>query len=100
MDDENAVRGDAAACVVVVLPPVLRALFPGCPRDVTVAAATVDEAIDRLNALWPGMRDRICDSRPAIRRHMNVFVAGERARLDTRLAPGTEMLVMTAISGG
>jgi molybdopterin converting factor small subunit len=46
------------------------------------------------------MRDRICDGRPAIRRHINVFVAGEKASLDTRLQPGAEVIVMTAVSGG
>lgn len=63
-------------------------------------AATVGEAIAALEARWPGMRDRLCDSTPAIRRHVNVFVAGEKARLDTALPPGAEMIVMTAVSGG
>ena len=56
--------------------------------------------IDALDARWPGMRDRLCDSRPSIRRHINVFVAGRRATLETRLAPGAEVTVLTAISGG
>jgi molybdopterin converting factor small subunit len=56
--------------------------------------------IDALDAEWPGMRDRICDSTPAIRRHMNVFVDGKRANLDTLLSPGAEVFVLTAISGG
>jgi molybdopterin synthase sulfur carrier subunit len=56
--------------------------------------------IDALDRRWPGMRDRLCDSTPRIRRHINVFVAGERANLETRLAPGTEVIIMTAISGG
>ena len=46
------------------------------------------------------MGDRIVDSTPAIRRHMNVFVDGERAALDTPLTPGAEVFVLTAISGG
>ncbi len=86
--------------VMVLLPGALVHLFPGAPREVAVAAATVAEAIEALDRRWPGMRDRICDSTPAIRRHMNVFVAGERATLGTRLARGSELVVMTAISGG
>jgi sulfur-carrier protein len=86
--------------VRLVLPLVLVRLFPGAPREVEVPAATVREALDALDARWPGMRDRLCDSRPAIRRHINVFVANERARLETPLAPGTEVIIMTAISGG
>jgi molybdopterin synthase sulfur carrier subunit len=89
-----------ASAVVVELPAALVALFPGSLRRVDVAAATVAEAIDALDARWPGMRDRICDSRPDIRRHMRVFVNGERATLATPLAPGADVFVMTAISGG
>ncbi|MEQ8396299.1 MoaD/ThiS family protein [Thalassobaculum sp.] len=86
--------------VVVTLPGALQRLFPGSPRRVAVAGATVDEALDALNARWPGMRDRICDSTPAIRRHINVFVDGERAALDTPLASGSTVIVLTAVSGG
>jgi sulfur-carrier protein len=88
------------APVTVKLAGALVNLFPDAPRRVEVPAATVAEMIDALDARWPGMRDRICDSRPAIRRHMNVFVDGQRASLDTRLEPGAEVFVLTAISGG
>lgn len=86
--------------VTILLPTPLLTLFPGARRHVEVEAGTVCEALDALDRLWPGMRDRICDSTPAIRRHMNVFVAGERATLATPLRAGAELLVMTAISGG
>lgn len=86
--------------VVVTLPGVLQRLFPGSVRRVALPATTVAEAIDGLDARWPGIRDRICDSRPAIRRHVNVFVDGERATLGTRLRPGAAVVVLTAISGG
>lgn len=88
------------ATVVVVLPPVLVRLFPGAEHRVELTVSTVRDAIDALNDRWPGMRDRICDSTPAIRRHINVFVDGERATLETHLTPGAEIFVMTAISGG
>jgi sulfur-carrier protein len=90
----------AAPAVVVRLPAILVKLFPGALRQVEVPAASVAEAIAALDARWPGMRDRLCDSRPRIRRHINVFVNGERATLKTPLAPGAEVIVMTAISGG
>ena len=86
--------------IIARLPGVLVDLFPGAPRRVELPASTVKEMIDGLDALWPGMRDRMCDSRPAIRRHMNVFVDGEKATLETGLAPGTEVFILTAISGG
>jgi sulfur-carrier protein len=86
--------------VVVTLAGALVHLFPGAPRQIEVPAGTVSEMIDALDAEWPGMRDRICDSTPAIRRHMNVFVDGKRATLATPLEPGTKVFVLTAISGG
>jgi molybdopterin converting factor small subunit len=92
--------GQALPNVEVTLPIVLRRLFPGAPGQVSLSAATVGDAIDALNERWPGMRDRLCDSRPAIRRHINVFVSGERATLQTALAEGSEMIILTAISGG
>jgi sulfur-carrier protein len=90
----------AAPPVMVTLPANLVRLFPGAVRDVELPASSVREMIDALDARWPGMRDRLCDSRPAIRRHINVFVAGRRATLETPLAPGAEVTVLTAISGG
>jgi molybdopterin synthase sulfur carrier subunit len=86
--------------VMVTLPANLVRLFPNAVRQVALPAATVGEMIAALDARWPGMRDRLCDSRPAIRRHINVFVEGRRASLETRLAPGTQVFVITAISGG
>ena len=86
--------------VVVTLPPNLVRLFPNAVRRVELRASTLGEMIDALDARWPGMRDRLCDSRPAIRRHINVFVAGRRATLETPLAAGAEVAVLTAISGG
>lgn len=90
----------APAPVQVRLPPHLVVLFPGADRQVTLPAASVSELVDRLDALWPGMRERLCDETPAIRRHINVFVDGRRARLSTPLAPGTDVFIITAISGG
>jgi molybdopterin synthase sulfur carrier subunit len=86
--------------VVVLLPPALLRLFPGCPPMHTVPATTVAELVDALDSSWPGMRDRLCDSTPAVRRHINIFVEGERATLQTRLVPDAEIFIMTAISGG
>jgi molybdopterin converting factor small subunit len=86
--------------VRVRLPSLLVNLFPGAERHVELSVATVDEMVDALDARWPGMRDRICDSSPAVRRHINIFVAGKRASLSTPLTPGADVFVITAISGG
>ena len=41
------------------------------------------------DARWPGLRDRLCDSTPRIRRTVNVFVAGRKAGLETEPSGGT-----------
>jgi molybdopterin converting factor small subunit len=89
-----------ASTVTVWLPSALVALFPGSTRQVEVDANSVAEMMAALDRRWPGMRDRLCDSRPAVRRHINVFVNGERVGLDASLPAGTEVTILTAISGG
>lgn len=93
-------RMDQGPAVVVTLPAALVRLFPSAVRHVELPAASVAEVMDALDARWPGMRDRLCDSTPGIRRRLNLFVDGERASLETRLRPGAEVIVMTAMSGG
>ena len=84
----------------VHLPPTLPPLFENLPRRLDVDAATVDEAIERLNDQWPGMRDRLCEAGPVLRPHINVYVDRERASLETPLEPGSRVDVLAAISGG
>jgi molybdopterin converting factor small subunit len=84
----------------VRLPGTLTPLFPGLPRRVEVDAATVLAAIDSLERQWPGLRDRIVEEGPTLRRHLHVYVDGERAGLDTPVADRSRMDVIAAISGG
>jgi molybdopterin synthase sulfur carrier subunit len=82
------------------LPPMLPPLFPGLTRQVEVEATTVDEAIERLNEQWPGLRDRLVEPGPALRPHINVYVDRERGGLDSSLEPASRVDVIAAISGG
>jgi molybdopterin converting factor small subunit len=82
------------------LPATLPPLFPNLPRRLEVDAATVDEAIERLEERWPGLRDRLCDRGPSLRRHIHVYVDRERADLGTELDARSRVDVITAISGG
>ena len=86
--------------VRVVLSPALVALFPGAVVRLEVEANTVDAMIDALDLKWPGMADRMRDSSPAVRRHINIFAGGQRASLATPLTAGCDVFVLTAVSGG
>jgi sulfur-carrier protein len=82
------------------LPVTLPTVFADLPRRLDVEATSVNEAIDRLDERWPGLRDRLCEPGPALRRHVNVYVDRERAGLDTALRPDSRVDVISAISGG
>ena len=82
------------------LPTTLLPLFQDLPRQLDVDAGTVDEAIERLDERWPGLRERLCEPGPALRTHINVYVNRERADLDTAVDAGSRIDVIAAISGG
>ena len=68
--------------------------------SVEAIADWIAALLDVLDARWPGIRDRVADSTPRIRRHLNVFVDGRKACLETPLAADSELLILTAMSGG
>ncbi len=86
--------------VTVHLPRSLVALFPGCPRAVQARGETLLDAIDDLGRQVPGLRPRLLDAGPSIREHLNLFVDGDLAGLDTPLTDGADVLVVPAVSGG
>jgi len=85
---------------VVILPRSLVSLIPGTSRQTEVEAASIREAIDRLDERTPGLRNRLVDSGPVLREHINVFVDGVQATLETPLAPDSTVHVIPAVSGG
>ena len=84
----------------VYLPSTLTPLFAGLPRHLEVDAATVDDAIEKLEEQWPGVRDRLCEPGPALRMHIHVYVDRERAGLGSTIEARSRIDVISAISGG
>jgi molybdopterin synthase sulfur carrier subunit len=82
------------------LPATLPPLFRDLPRHLEVDAATVEEGIASLDARWPGVRDRLCEHGPMLRPHINVYVDGQRADLDSAVAADSRIDILAAISGG
>jgi molybdopterin converting factor small subunit len=91
---------DGRPPAVVHLPRSLVSLFPGTERRMEAGGGTVAEVIADLDARVPGLGNRLLDAGPSIRTHLNVFVAGERATLQTPVPPGADVHVIPAVSGG
>lgn len=84
----------------VLLPRSLLALFPGVERRHEVAGTTVAEILSALDSGVPGLRDRLVESGPRLRPHINVFVDGEPADLTTAVGSAATVHVIPAVSGG
>jgi len=66
----------------------------------TVEGATVVELLRALEAEHPAIGGWILDERGQIRRHINVFVNGERGDEETAVGADDRVDVLPAISGG
>ena len=86
----------------VNLPRSLVTLFPDPPpRHLEVEASSVGDLLTRLDARWPGMRDRVCEAGPQLREHINVFVDGRRERdLAATLSDSSVVHIIPAVAGG
>jgi molybdopterin synthase sulfur carrier subunit len=91
---------DAPSPATVHLPRSLVALFPGAERRMPAAGETVLDVIRDLDSRVPGVANRVLDAGPSIRRHLNLFVNGELAALETAVPPGADVHVIPAVSGG
>jgi sulfur-carrier protein len=72
----------------------------GGEAEVAVAGGTVGEVLRELERAAPALDGWILDERGLIRRHINVFVNGERAREDAPVGADDRVDVLPAISGG
>jgi molybdopterin converting factor small subunit len=84
----------------VLLPRSLLALFPGVERRHEVEGDSVGAVIEALNEVVPGIRDRLVESGPRLRPHINVFVDGSLADLAAPVRNDTIIHVIPAVSGG
>ena len=65
-----------------------------------VVANTVGEALGSLFDEKPGLRNHILDESGAVRPHVSLFVDGVQSDLATSVAPGSEIRILHAVSGG
>jgi sulfur-carrier protein len=72
----------------------------GNRSDHAIEARSVGELLRELERAQPAVGGWILDERGLIRRHINVFVNGERAEEDTAVGPDDQVEILPAISGG
>jgi MoaD family protein len=89
--------------VAVKIPVALRPATGGA-SEVNVDGSTVREVLDALFERFDELRERIADEQGALRRFVNLYVAGEDIRfldgLDTAVADGSELTILPAVAGG
>lgn len=102
----NAAADPAAGTVTVLVPSLLRPFTGGAAElalDVDGPVA-VGRLLDAIGAVHPVFNRRIRNETGALRRYVNVYVAGEDVRrldgLDTAVAPGQEVMVIQSVAGG
>ncbi len=84
--------------VVCLRQPLKR--LAGNRAEHSIDGATVGELLQALEREHPAAGGWILDERGVLRRHINVFVNGERGGQDTEVAAGDRIDVLPAISGG
>lgn len=89
--------------LTVRIPTTLRSLTAG-ESKVETAGATVKEALDNLEAAYPGFSERLLEEDGSLRRFVNIFLADDDIRflqgLDTPIAPGSTLSIVPAVAGG
>ena len=74
--------------------------WPVAQGSTQLQAATVLELLRELEREHPALGGWIVDERGLIRRHINVFVNGERGVEDTAVAADARVEILPAITGG
>ncbi|HTQ68589.1 MAG TPA: ubiquitin-like small modifier protein 1 [Solirubrobacteraceae bacterium] len=89
--------------VVVKIPTQLRTAAGG-ESEAVLEGATVQEVLDGLFERFEELRPRLADDDGALRRFVNVYLAGEDIRfldgLATPVSDGAELTILPAVAGG
>jgi len=84
---------------VIVLRAPLKDLAGG-NTELDLPGRTVGEVLRALEREWPRTVGWVLDERGRVRRHVIVFIDGERAREDAKVGAGDRLHVLPSISGG
>lgn len=88
------------AQVPVRIPTPLRS-YTGDQKVVDATGSTLAEVLADLDRRFPGLRFRVVDEQGRLRKHINIWLDGERVReLNAPLDGVDEVVIMQALSGG
>jgi molybdopterin synthase sulfur carrier subunit len=89
--------------IQVRIPAALRKLTKN-ESAVTVRAVAVAEVLIELERQFPGIKERLCDEKGRLHRHVNIYVNDEDIRFlageSTPLKDGDEVNIISAVAGG
>ncbi len=83
----------------VILRGALQKLAGG-DSEHALEAGTVTDLLRELEQTHEALEGWILDERGVLRRHINVFVNGERVKADATVEPDDRVEILPAISGG
>ena len=89
--------------ITVYIPTMLRDYCAGA-SELALSGGSLRVVLEELERRHPALHRSICDETGTVRRHVNLFVNTHNMRdrngLDTPLAPGDEVTILPAVSGG
>ena len=89
--------------VVVRIPTPLRRMTNGAAQ-VEMDSSNMGELVEKLDANYPGFKDRLIDENGELRYFVNLYLNGEDVRflegLATSVNSGDEVSIVPAVAGG
>jgi molybdopterin synthase sulfur carrier subunit len=79
----------------------LNRFFPDL-KTISLSADSIEELLQKLNSIHPGLSDYIINDRGQIREHVNLYVDQEiiKELKDQKLNAKSQVHILQAISGG
>lgn len=89
--------------ITVRIPTPLRTLTEG-KDEVDASGANIGAIIEDLEKNYPGLKERLCDDKGAVRRFVNIYLNEEDIRfldsLESDVKDGDAVSIVPAIAGG
>lgn len=89
--------------VEVQFTSLLQRFFPGLKSE-QITARSINEILDHLEELYPGIKGYLIHENGSLRKHVNIFLNGkmiqDRTGLSDELKSNDKINIIQALSGG